>query len=289
MFDLSGKVALVAGGTGYLGFPVAQALAKQGAAVVVASRDAGRIASAVTALRAAAAHDRVLGLQLDMGDERTIQETVTTARERFGRLDILVNATFGGGRKRFDELDATTMDQANHVHITGGFLLARSAAVAMDHGGEHNNLFIHVRARCSRPHHILPATAAESRRIRHGQGGTMPDDPVSRGALRPQGNSRQRRGTGGRLPIRARISPPMKPISGARRRRPCWAESVDAMKPPAPWFFSHRTSRPTLPEQYSVSTADGRRGERVPVPSPPEIHPHPFCMNYNSTTTPHER
>jgi NAD(P)-dependent dehydrogenase (short-subunit alcohol dehydrogenase family) len=135
MFDLSGKVALVAGGTGYLGFPVAQALAKQGAAVVVASRDLGRIASAVTALRAAAAHDRVLGLQLDMGDERSIQETVTTALERFGRLDILVNATFGGGRKRFDELDATTMDQANHVHITGGFLLARSAAEAMDHGG----------------------------------------------------------------------------------------------------------------------------------------------------------
>ena len=87
----------------------------------------------------------------------------------------------------------------------------------------------------------------------------------------------------------ARMAFSLPTSSGARRRRPCWAESVDAMKPPAPWFFSHRTSRPTLPEQYSVSTADGRRGERVPVPSPPEIHPHPFCMNYNSTTTPHER
>ena len=50
MFILTNKPALVAGGAGYLGVPVCKAIAKQGAAVMVADISADRVASAVACL-----------------------------------------------------------------------------------------------------------------------------------------------------------------------------------------------------------------------------------------------
>jgi len=135
MFDLTGKVALVAGGSGYLGLPVSVGLARQGAAVVVASRNPEKINAAVEEVRKVSSPERVLGLRLDVGDENSIREVVDKTVERFGRLDILVNATFAFVGKTVDELTAEEFDQANHVHITGSFLLLRAAAEAMKEGG----------------------------------------------------------------------------------------------------------------------------------------------------------
>lgn len=50
LFDLSGKTALVTGGTGYLGRALSSALAETGANVIIASRDAQRAADAAAAL-----------------------------------------------------------------------------------------------------------------------------------------------------------------------------------------------------------------------------------------------
>jgi NAD(P)-dependent dehydrogenase (short-subunit alcohol dehydrogenase family) len=131
MFDLTGKVALVAGGTGWLGLPVCSALAKQGAAVVVASRSSERVSAAVEHVRRNGASAQLLGLTLEMGDEASIREVVQKTIERFGRLDTLVNATFHAIGKPLDQLSGREFDEANRVHITGSFLLARTGAEAM--------------------------------------------------------------------------------------------------------------------------------------------------------------
>lgn len=137
MFDLTGKVVLVAGGAGFLGLPASIGLAEQGASVVVASRNADRVATAVKEIHAKHpdAKSRVQGLSLDVGDEQSIRAAVQQTVDRFGKLDVLVNATYHAIGKRLDELSGVEFDQANHVHITGSFLLARESAGAMQRGG----------------------------------------------------------------------------------------------------------------------------------------------------------
>ena len=137
MFDLTGQVVLVAGGAGFLGLPASIGLAEQGATVVIASRNADRVTSALKTLQRAhvGSENRSLGLSLDVGDEQSIRRAIQQVVDRFGKLDVLVNATYHAIGKPVDEISGEEFDRANHVHITGSFLLAREAAHAMQRGG----------------------------------------------------------------------------------------------------------------------------------------------------------
>jgi NAD(P)-dependent dehydrogenase (short-subunit alcohol dehydrogenase family) len=134
MFDLTGKVVLVAGGAGFLGLPVSIALAKQGATVVIASRNADRVTAAVKDAEKQARGGQVHGLSLDVGDENSIRQTIQEIISRWGRLDVLVNATYHAIGKLVGDITAAEFDLSNHVHITGSFLLAREAANVMKPG-----------------------------------------------------------------------------------------------------------------------------------------------------------
>lgn len=135
LFDLDGKVVLVAGGAGFLGLPVSEALARQGATVVIASRSNDRVQRAVADLEKQYPADRLHGLTLDIGNEKSIASVVQQVVERFGRLDVLVNMAYHAIGKRVGEITGEEFDQANHTHITGSFLLMREAANRMSAGG----------------------------------------------------------------------------------------------------------------------------------------------------------
>ena len=110
-----------------------EALAEQGAAVMIADMDiprAERLAAAIgrDGRRAAAG-------ALDGADEASLRQTVQQTVARFGRLDILVNMTYRSIGKPLDALTAAEFDAANHVNLTGAFVLAREAAAAMKDGG----------------------------------------------------------------------------------------------------------------------------------------------------------
>ncbi|MEZ4833883.1 MAG: SDR family oxidoreductase [Caldilineaceae bacterium] len=89
MSRLHGKVAVITGGTRGLGLAIAQAYAKEGAAVVVASRTESSVQRAVTSLQADGA--RAGGVTCDVGDVKQVQALVDYAVDTFGRLDIWVN------------------------------------------------------------------------------------------------------------------------------------------------------------------------------------------------------
>ena len=89
---LTGKVAIVTGGSRGLGFAAAQALVAEGANVVVCARGAEALQQAVVRLRAAAVDGATAeGVVADMSTEPGVASVVDAAIQKFGRLDVLVN------------------------------------------------------------------------------------------------------------------------------------------------------------------------------------------------------
>lgn len=135
MFDLKGKTILVAGGAGYLGLPLCQEIARHGGNLCIADFHEQRLQQAVAAIKAEHADTDVLGLYLDVGDEASIKTCLGACTEHFGSLYGLVNGTFGGTGKVLEDLTGEDFDRANHLNLTGSFLLARGAASLMGEGG----------------------------------------------------------------------------------------------------------------------------------------------------------
>lgn len=86
---LDGKTAVITGGTRGLGLAIAQVYAKEGAAVVVASRTQSAVDQAVALLTAVGA--RAAGMTVDVSDLAQVEALAAFALDQFGRLDIWVN------------------------------------------------------------------------------------------------------------------------------------------------------------------------------------------------------
>src|SRR5262245_38847092 len=89
LFDLTGRVAIVTGGSRGLGLEMAEGLAEAGAAVMLCARRDEWLAPAITALR-----DRgftVDGVLCDVAKSAQVQKVVDDTVARHGRLDILIN------------------------------------------------------------------------------------------------------------------------------------------------------------------------------------------------------
>jgi NAD(P)-dependent dehydrogenase (short-subunit alcohol dehydrogenase family) len=123
LFDLSGKVALITGGTGYLGSAMARALAEAGASVMISSRDADRARAAACALPVVGTA-RHQGIQLDHQDAASVEKGFASAMRLAGHIDVLVNNGHEGLAKDWTDVtaDEFTRQLAN---ATGYFLLAR--------------------------------------------------------------------------------------------------------------------------------------------------------------------
>jgi len=126
----TGKVALVAGGTGGLGRAVSLAFLKEGAELIVTYV----ISQEFDLLKTAAGADasRLEGHYVDITDENAVQQLVDGIVSKHGHLDILVNAVGGyaGGIKLW-EMNTKTFDQMLALNLRSGYVLSRAAAKAM--------------------------------------------------------------------------------------------------------------------------------------------------------------
>ncbi|MGE3316725.1 MAG: SDR family NAD(P)-dependent oxidoreductase, partial [Planctomycetaceae bacterium] len=123
LFDLSGRVALVTGGTGFLGSAIAEALAEAGATVVVSSRERAR-AEAAAAKLPRAGNRQHIGVELDHMDEAMLHRGFDEAVSRAGRVDIVIN---NGHEALANDWTTVTYDQfARQLsNAAGYFTLAR--------------------------------------------------------------------------------------------------------------------------------------------------------------------
>jgi gluconate 5-dehydrogenase len=123
LFDLTGRVALITGGSGFLGNSLSRALAEAGASVVVASRELPRARAVADALPVVgnAGHHAVV---LDQMDEASLNSGFDAAVAAAGRIDIVIN---NGQQGHPVDLTTITGEQFNRdlQNATGYFLLAR--------------------------------------------------------------------------------------------------------------------------------------------------------------------
>ena len=129
MSHLAGRVAVVTGGTRGIGLAIAAWMLEHGASVVVSGRDADRLNIAVKEL--ARDGGPVAGLVADAARREDAERLVDMARERFGRLDVLVNnagITRDGLVIRMKDED---WDRVLETNLKGAFLMTRAGSKAM--------------------------------------------------------------------------------------------------------------------------------------------------------------
>jgi|SRR5580700_347737 NAD(P)-dependent dehydrogenase (short-subunit alcohol dehydrogenase family) len=129
MGRVDGKVAIVAGAGGGIGGAGAEALAREGAAVLCTDADAGAADATAGRIRAAGWHAASLGL--DVRDRAAVDAAIQTAVREFGRLDILLDCAGISHRGNFLDLDPATWDRIIAVNLTGMFHLGQAAARQM--------------------------------------------------------------------------------------------------------------------------------------------------------------
>ncbi len=128
-FDLTGKTALITGGSRGLGKGFATALAKAGADVVVTSRNSADLAETVTAVEALGR--KAWAVELDVREQDSIENAVAKAWELAGQIDILVNNAGCNVRKPALEVTWDDWNLILETNLRGVFFVAQACARRM--------------------------------------------------------------------------------------------------------------------------------------------------------------
>ena len=134
MGRVAGKVALIAGAGGGIGGAGAEALGREGAAVVCADIDPA--AAEASAARLRAAGGRAAGIALDVRDRAAVDAAVAAAVREFGKLDVLLDCAGVSQTAGFLDLDPGELDRIIAVNLTGMFHLGQAAARQMVRQGQ---------------------------------------------------------------------------------------------------------------------------------------------------------
>ncbi len=120
--NLTGKVALVTGGSRGIGFATAKVLAENGASVVITGKDKERLEKASSEI------SNSLAIVADVRKADDVKNAVKKTVEEFGRLDILVNNAGVFPRiKRLHEIGEEEWDEVLDVNLTGPFRVTKEA------------------------------------------------------------------------------------------------------------------------------------------------------------------
>ena len=124
MFSLDGRVTVVTGASRGLGYAMAEALAQNGARVIITGRD-------VTALREAAARIGAEAMAFDVTDAQASRAALEDVARRHGRLDVLVNNAGIQHRRPLTEWEDEDFDRVVATNLSACFRLSRDAARLM--------------------------------------------------------------------------------------------------------------------------------------------------------------
>lgn len=133
LFDFSGKVALVTGGSRGLGYRMVKALAERGADVVIASRKLDACEQVAAECRALGRKAMAHAVHCGRWDE--IDALLEAVYAEFGRIDILINNAGMSPACPSHEMPESLFDSVLNLNFKGPFRLASQAAHRMSEAG----------------------------------------------------------------------------------------------------------------------------------------------------------
>jgi NAD(P)-dependent dehydrogenase (short-subunit alcohol dehydrogenase family) len=130
LFDLTGKTAIVTGGSKGLGLAMAAGLASAGANIMLVSRNQSEGEAAAKELSSQYAV-KVVYFSADVANEEQINAMAKKAMEVFGRIDILINSAGINIRGAIDELSLEEFQKVMDVNVTGTWLCCKAVTPYM--------------------------------------------------------------------------------------------------------------------------------------------------------------
>ncbi|MBI1324438.1 glucose 1-dehydrogenase [bacterium] len=124
-FDLTGRVAIVTGGNGGIGYGIARGLARAGASIAVVGRNREKSLDAAARL-AVDFSVRAEAFTADVSNPEQVGVVTEAIRAAFGRIDILVNNAGINIRKRPDVLTLEEWDEVLRVNLTSAFIFSKA-------------------------------------------------------------------------------------------------------------------------------------------------------------------
>lgn len=129
-FDLSGKSAIITGGSKGLGLAMASGLASAGAKVMLVNRNAEEGIKAASEI-SKDFNVEAISFGADITQESQTEAMVNKAIEEFGRIDILINSAGINIRGPIDELSSEDFNQVMDVNVNGTWLCCRAVTPYM--------------------------------------------------------------------------------------------------------------------------------------------------------------
>ncbi|MEP7244666.1 MAG: SDR family NAD(P)-dependent oxidoreductase, partial [Gammaproteobacteria bacterium] len=126
LFDLTGRVAIVTGGSRGLGLQIATALAEFGAAVALVARKKEDLDAVVEQLSAAGR--TAVGFVADLSTPEAVAGLTESVLGRFGRIDILVNNAGTAWGARAEDYPLEGWNKVIDLNVTALFLLTQAVA-----------------------------------------------------------------------------------------------------------------------------------------------------------------
>jgi len=132
MFDMKGKIVLITGGTGLLGFEYAKTLADAGANIVLVDLDEKRCIKKAEQLEQKYKKS-MIGIKTDISNKNEVKKMISIIEEKFGRVDVLINnAAFncpadqtGSNFVDFKDYPVDLWKKSLNVNLTGMFLCSQ--------------------------------------------------------------------------------------------------------------------------------------------------------------------
>src|SRR6202047_3548122 len=129
LFDLTGRVAIITGGSIGLGRQRAQGLAEMGANLVLCARKKERCEQAAEELKRLGV--KTLALGCDVKNPASIQAVADAAMSQFGRIDILINNAGTSWGAPIEEMKLEHWNKVIETNLTGTFLFSQAVGKIM--------------------------------------------------------------------------------------------------------------------------------------------------------------
>lgn len=129
-FDLTGRVAIITGGSKGLGVAMAAGLASAGADLVLASRTLNEVEQVAAEVARDYGH-QAIGVAADVCQPADVEALVQAALKKFGKIDILINNAGINIRGPIDELTFEQFKQVHDINVDGLWLCSRAVVPHM--------------------------------------------------------------------------------------------------------------------------------------------------------------